>query len=130
VAGLVYTLTLEPLPPAITSKSAALGGNSLGLSPSQGALVICLITISWDLPSDDAAIQTVAKSFIDSVNSAAQAAGLFNPYIYLNYADVDQLPIDSYGAQNKAKLQAASKKYDPLGIFQRAVPGGFKLFGP
>ncbi|KAL8879214.1 MAG: hypothetical protein Q9198_003133 [Flavoplaca austrocitrina] len=32
------------------------------------------------------------------------------------------------GTQNVAKLQAAIKKYDPMGLFQTNVPGGFKLF--
>ncbi|KAL9623351.1 MAG: hypothetical protein Q9204_007961, partial [Flavoplaca sp. TL-2023a] len=32
------------------------------------------------------------------------------------------------GTQNVAKLQAAIKKYDPMGLFQIKVPGGFKLF--
>ena len=54
--------------------------------------------------------------------------GLQRQWIYLNYANDDQDPIGSYGSANVAKLQAASKKYDPTGLFQTNVPGGFKLF--
>lgn len=39
-----------------------------------------------------------------------------------------QDPIGSYGANNKQKMQEVSKKYDPEGVFQKAVVGGFKLF--
>lgn len=54
--------------------------------------------------------------------------GLQRKWIYLNYAERDQDPIGSYGSENVGKLQAASKKYDPTGLFQTNVPGGFKLF--
>ena len=57
----------------------------------------------------------------------AIAAGLFNQYIYLNYALASQDPISGYGAANVAALTAASKKYDPSQVFQTLVPGGFKL---
>ncbi|KAI0006957.1 hypothetical protein F4779DRAFT_643667 [Xylariaceae sp. FL0662B] len=32
------------------------------------------------------------------------------------------------GAENRQKLRDVSKKYDPDGLFQKGVPGGFKLF--
>jgi len=34
---------------------------------------------------------------------------------------------DGYGAANKAKLLSVSRKYDPLRVFQRLLPGGFKI---
>jgi len=33
------SLTIQPIPPAITSKAASWGGNSLGIDPADGALV-------------------------------------------------------------------------------------------
>lgn len=50
------------------------------------------------------------------------------PWLYLNYAAQDQDPIASYGADSVERLKAASRKFDPQGLFQRNVPGGFKLF--
>jgi hypothetical protein len=35
--------------------------------------------------------------------------------------------IAGYGEESVSKLRATSKKYDPEGLFQKAVPGGFKL---
>lgn len=46
---------------------------------------------------------------------------------YLNYAAQDQDPLGSYGEENLARLRAVSGKFDPRGMFQRNVPGGFKL---
>ena len=128
VAGLIYSLTYQPLPPAITSKSAASGGNPLGLSGSDGPLVLCLLTISWLLETDDAFVNNIAKTFIEDVNNRAIAESLHHPWIYLNYADKHQDVIRGYGPVNKIKLQHASKKYDPIQLFQKSVPGGFKLF--
>ncbi|KAK8877503.1 FAD-binding protein [Apiospora arundinis] len=48
--------------------------------------------------------------------------------VYANYADNSQSPYKSWGADSVSKLQAASRKYDPEGVFQKRVPGGFKVF--
>lgn len=48
--------------------------------------------------------------------------------MYMNYAYTSQDPIGSYGEENKAELQRVSNRYDPQGLFQKGVPGGFKLF--
>lgn len=53
--------------------------------------------------------------------------GLLRRFQYLNYADTSQHPIASYGPENVARLKAASRKYDHNGVFQKLVPGGFKL---
>jgi hypothetical protein len=45
----------------------------------------------------------------------------------LDYADITQDPLASYGAENVKKMKAAAKKYDPQGVFQNLVPGGFKI---
>lgn len=128
VSGLSISLTIQPIPPAITSKSAALGGNSLGLESSGSALVLCLISATWDTPADDTHIANVAKSLNAQIVAAAKAKGLFSHWVYLNYADGSQDPIGGYGPENGARLRAVSLKYDPGQIFQKNVPGGFKLF--
>lgn len=128
VTGLTYAMSWQPIPPAITEKAVLLGGNSLGLDPSDGALVLCDITASWSLASDDARVMAANKELVDRIDEASMAAGLFHSWKYLNYAAPWQDPISGYGPENKARLQAASKKHDPIGLFQIAVPGGFKLF--
>lgn len=128
VAGLVWALSLEPIPPIISSKSASMGGNVLGLDPEHGALMVVLLAVSYTNFEDDDLVASTAEALFESIDSTAISLGAFDRFKYLNYAAISQDPIDSYGAQNKARLQAASRKYDPAGIFQRVVPGGFKLF--
>ena len=60
-------------------------------------------------------------------NEAARDMGLLHDFVYLNYANQAQDPISTYGRENVASLKRAAKRYDPRGIFQRQVPGGFKL---
>lgn len=120
VAGIQYFLIFQRIP-------AAIPGNSLGLKASEGPLVLCLLSITWNLTKDDALINNVAKNLIGRIENATKAAGLFNEYQYLNYAAKFQRPILSYGAASNAELRRVSKKYDPTGLFQTAVPGGFKL---
>ena len=45
----------------------------------------------------------------------------------MNYADASQDVLGSYGEVNVRKMLAVLRKYDPEGIFQKRVPGGFKL---
>ncbi|KAM3080821.1 hypothetical protein ACMFMG_004776 [Clarireedia jacksonii] len=120
-------LTFEPIPTAITSKTAALGGNSLGLSPQDGNLMLLLISFTWKSSDDDDAIITVSKNLVKQIDEAAQARGTFNQWKYLNYAGAWQDVVASYGQQSEEVLRKTSKEYDPAGVFQKVVPGGFKL---
>lgn len=128
VPGLVYSLTYQPIPAAATSKAASTGGNALGVSATNQSLVVCLLSVSWTSSSDDAQIAAASDTFLEGTVTAAKADGLWNPWIYLNYAGEAQDPIEGYGPTNQAKLRAASEKYDPDGFFQFNVPGGYKLF--
>ena len=128
VRGIIWSLTFQPIVPAITSKSGPQGGNSLGLDPSDGSLVKALLLAFWSDASDDELVNEVGAKFIDDIETIAREKGVYHRFVYLNYANKNQNPIDGYGAASKANLQAVSKKYDPQGLFQRGLPGGFKLF--
>ncbi len=53
--------------------------------------------------------------------------GTDNPYIYLNYAGKNQDVLGGYGKANVKKMKVLSKKYDPDGVFQTLVPGGWQI---
>ncbi|KAM0720177.1 hypothetical protein Q7P37_004313 [Cladosporium fusiforme] len=128
VTDLSYNLSFQPMPTAITSKAKSRGGNSLGLSDADGNLFNLLLTVSWGSKSDDDRVYRQSKALFDEAESVAKELGLYNEYVYLNYAAPWQDPIGGYGAESKAHLKAVSKKYDPEGMFQTQVPGGFKVF--
>ncbi|KAI4173898.1 MAG: hypothetical protein LQ343_002666 [Gyalolechia ehrenbergii] len=125
--NLVYALVYQPLPSAITSRSAQSGGNPLGLDPASGPQVLALQTIQWTNATDDPLINTAARKIWQQADELALKMGVKRDWIYLNYAAEDQDPIGSYGEENVRRLREASRKFDPTGLFQRNVPGGFKL---
>ena len=128
VAGLRYAITYQPLPLAITSKSTARGGNSLGLSAEKKALTLVSLSIAWNDTRDDDTIEQVSKRLIERIDAAAMENGAANRFRYTNYAASFQDPLKGYGHSSRKHLKETSKKYDPLKFFQFGVPGGFKLF--
>lgn len=87
---------------------------------------LCL-TSTWALPSDDQVTLPLSISFIKQIEDLAKAKGLFEPYLFLNDAAIDQKVIASYGDAQVKELVKVSKKYDPKGVFQKLAKGGFKL---
>lgn len=65
--------------------------------------------------------------YIADLDEFAKSVGADNPWKYLDYAYETQDPLASYGEENLQKLRDVSKKYDPEGVFQIMVPGGFKV---
>ncbi|QSZ29963.1 hypothetical protein DSL72_004481 [Monilinia vaccinii-corymbosi] len=128
VENLTLTLTLEPIPTSVTAKSAPAGGNVLGLDPAAGSLIIAALTVTWDKISNDKIVIAAAQKMYNTTEKFTKDSGLYNDWLYLNYAAVWQDPIARYGKKNQAMLRQTSVLYDPQNIFQRAVTGGFKLF--
>lgn len=127
VVGLIFTCALQPLPHTLYSKSAATGGNVLGLDRFKDDLISLLYTVSWTLATDNARVGAALKELEADIRAKEKEMGLYNEWIYLNYAAEWQDPIKGYGATNLAFMKGVSKKYDPNGVFQKGVPGGFKL---
>lgn len=127
VKNLTFSLSFQPLPQTVIGYGIANGGSSLGLGTDDGDIVNVLLTVQWAKTSDDAAINNAAKSLFTQAEAASKSFNTYNPYLYLNYAAEFQNPIAGYGAASVANLQAVSKKYDPNQLFQKQVPGGFKL---
>ncbi|KAL8703227.1 MAG: hypothetical protein Q9201_003585 [Fulgogasparrea decipioides] len=121
IPGIQLQYLIQPQP--VTN-----GTNSLGLTPGQTDIVLCVITGAYANAADDAAVLKQLQSIVSQHESILRRKGLYIPYKYMNYADITQDVIGSYGHRNKARLQDVSRKYDPNGLFQTGVPGGFKLF--
>lgn len=122
-------LIFQPLWHASRARSfAQSGGNSLGLEDSAEDLVIVLATTSWTSAGSDELVDGVMKEFIDEGSAMARSAGVGSRYVYTNYAAGWQDPIKGYGEKSLAFLREVSRKYDPGQVFQRQVPGGFKLY--
>ncbi|KAJ5929277.1 FAD-binding domain-containing protein [Penicillium verhagenii] len=120
ISAMNWYLTLQPTP-------ALNRMNSLGLDPVDKRLGIALITAYYTDTSDSQQVDLAARKLIANIEAATKEAGVYRAYQYYNYAGAGQPVIDGYGYESKKNLQAVSKKYDPRGLFQVALPGGFKL---
>ena len=127
VPGLMLSLVFQPLTKGMLAKSAQLGGNSLGLSPDDGPLVVTLLNSVHANAADDEEVVTAVLGLIRAIETAAARQGISARHRFTNYGHKDQKILEGYGSKSIAKLQAVGRKYDPEGFFQRMIPGGFKL---
>lgn len=86
-----------------------------------------MITAWYTNAADDDTVHAAVEKLFASIDATTKAAGVYRPFKYLNYADGSQAVIASYGPKNNAYLKSVSQRYDPQGLFQSGVPGGFKL---
>ncbi|RYP34520.1 hypothetical protein DL767_004232 [Monosporascus sp. MG133] len=126
VPGLSWAVNMEPLPPQLYTRGGA-DKNALGLTGRTKTLAVFLISPAWSNAANDEQIYNAARSLIANVEAKAKQLGVYDPYIYLNYAAPWQKVIQSYGKENVKKLQALRKRVDPKGFFTNKVPGGFKI---
>ncbi|RDW67443.1 FAD-binding oxidoreductase [Aspergillus mulundensis] len=102
-------------------------GNVLGLDRFDENMLQVLYDYSWDNAADDALFQRLCEEAMAELDAYAQSIGKYNEYIYLNYADVTQNPLRGYGDENVEFIRQVAARYDPEAVFQRQVPGGFKV---
>ncbi|KAI1656816.1 putative FAD-binding oxidoreductase [Daldinia decipiens] len=117
--------TLQGISASAVEAGKLHGGNALGLEPV--AQTWFHTDIGWWFPEDDEIAHNGIRSLTDEVEALAKAQGKYLRYIFMNDASIDQQVIEHYGEDNVRKLREVQQKYDPGAVFQRLVPGGFKL---
>ncbi|RYP70438.1 hypothetical protein DL771_005479 [Monosporascus sp. 5C6A] len=126
-AGFIFSFGFHPLTKALLENSEKAGGNAKAIPPSDGPLFVLLINPIWMLPEDDNRIFTAVENLVAEFRALASEKGLLHRYIFPNYAYQKDDIIAGYGEESVSKLWETGLKYDPEGIFQKGVPGGFKL---
>ena len=109
------------------AQSVAKGGNVLGLERYKENFIMYQSYLSWSEAKDDQLFIDLGLMLTDGIKKFAEGKGTAIDYLYLNYADKDQNPLAGYGAENVSFLKSVAKKYDPFGIYQTLMPGGFKI---
>jgi len=89
--------------------------------------VFLQIVFTFDGAATTEGLNHGLKDLIKAIEQLTQAEGVYHPYKYLNFAAGFQDPLSGYGEEQKMKLIQVARNYDPTGMFQRQVPGGFKL---
>lgn len=125
IPGIVWSISLEPLPPAIYARNAR--SNALGLEERSVPLVVTLLSATWTAAEDDPTVEKAARDLFDAIEDEARRLGCYDSFVYLNYAAPWQKPLESYGEHRVYFLKKIRQVLDPKGIFTHQVPGGFKL---
>ncbi|KAK4624653.1 FAD-dependent monooxygenase sdcF [Fulvia fulva] len=121
-------MAFQPLHPIMTSRSAATGGNVLGIGPEDGYVVNADPNMQWAGAENDVLVKEVWEKAFAERQRLAEEHGVATDWLYLNYAEKWQDPIKGYGKDNVEFMRKVSRKYDPKGVFQRQLSGGFKLW--
>lgn len=117
----------QPIPTLFAEHSKARGGNVLGLDRFDENLIMYEPYIAWKGAEQDELFESQAAWLRAEVAAYAESIGSGNEFLYLDYTDVTQKPLESYGEENVAKIRRVAAKYDPEEVFQRMMPGGFKI---
>ncbi|KAI1776221.1 FAD-binding domain-containing protein [Hypoxylon cercidicola] len=122
--GMRFSLSLQPYTRAMLESSAGKGGNSLGLSPRPGPLVSVRLIACWEQKVDDDGMRSVTRDIMRRMRMKAEA----NDLQTVSYVDSNSGCESPITPEDMDALRHASHTYDPDGLFQIGVPGGFKLF--
>lgn len=125
ISGLTWSLSMEMVPEGQYQRKA--DSNSLGLTNRKGTRAVILLTESWQRQEDDEHVYAAVAALVTALEDKARSLGAYDPYIYLNYAAPWQDPIASYGEDKVQGLRALRSRVDPMGVFTKRVPGGFKI---
>jgi hypothetical protein len=104
------------------------GGNALGFDPeTKGTYMAWAEVVEWSGTGYDDAVHAWVRNTTWAINNATQEAGLWDPFVYMGDATYFQDIYEGYGAENKQRLLDVSRKVDPERVFQKLLPGGYKI---
>lgn len=93
-----------------------------------GPLVCAVIAFTTNDGEHNGAILQAQERYISQIAEEAKRHNVDHPFLYMNYAAKFQDVIASYGADNVEFLRGVAAAYDPDQVFQRLLPGPFKLY--
>ncbi|KAI0852738.1 putative FAD-binding oxidoreductase [Daldinia vernicosa] len=116
---------MQPISINAIEAGYARGGNALGLRPVDQTWYV--IDAGWWDEKDDKTVHNSIRNITGVIEEASTRGDSYIPYLFMNDASWDQDVIGQYGEENIKRLKAVQSRYDPEHVFQKLVPGGFKL---
>lgn len=120
-------LTIHMLRASLSASASSSSPNSLGLSPSRGPLIICLLSPVHSNKADDQTMETAMTGLLRGIEKLAEERGVSDGYRFLNYAFRGERVLEGYGESSLARMRSVSARYDGVGFWQGRVKGGFKI---
>lgn len=118
---------LQPIPTFFGEIGASKGGNVLGLDKVKDNAIMWLGTVAYQDPAHDKVAHEKIEAYRTKLEKFAKEKKADVPWRYINYSDKTQNPLKSYGPANTDFIKKTAAKYDPKGIFQKQMPGSFKI---
>lgn len=125
--GFIFSFGYFPLTKALLTNSKKAGDNAKDIDPADGPLFVVLINPTWDLQEDDDQVYTAVEDLLQKFKGVASDRGLLHRYVFTNYGYWKEDVLAGYGERSVARMREVSREFDPKGVFQEAVPGGFKI---
>lgn len=117
----------QPLPSIIGKHGADRGGNLLGSDRHEENAVILLGSLAVNGQMQEAIGREKMMAWKRELEDYSRSIDTEVEYYYMNYADGTQDVLSSYGEDRVQMALDVAAKYDPTGVFQNRVVGGFKL---
>ncbi|KAL3458115.1 hypothetical protein BJX64DRAFT_292476 [Aspergillus heterothallicus] len=121
-----FWLMPQPVSKSMVEASTSIGDDPMNVTPA--AQLWLTLNLNWSLASDDAAARRILTAAIARIEAYTRARGVYDPFKFPVNSYASQSPFAGFGERSYARLREASKAYDPSGVFQRLVPGGWKLW--
>ncbi|KAJ5321366.1 hypothetical protein N7476_004368 [Penicillium atrosanguineum] len=120
-------LDWQPIGADWMKASEQAGGNALGLNSSKVYLCYAEV-VEWIGSAYDGIVADWIEETTYAINNATLKAGLYDKFNYMGDSAGFQSIFPGYGEKNHQKLISIAQKYDPHGVFQTLMPGGFKVY--
>ncbi|KAH6894368.1 hypothetical protein B0T10DRAFT_545895 [Thelonectria olida] len=114
-------------PVSLSAVEKGIGGNVMGLERYDSSGILFLLTWAANGEENEEAAFPLLKAFMEDVEAYAKELGVLREWKFLNYAHLEQDALSTVGEEAIGKLQGASQKYDPNGVFQNLRKSGFKI---
>ncbi|OHE96903.1 6-hydroxy-D-nicotine oxidase [Colletotrichum orchidophilum] len=126
-ADFLNYITFQAMPTLLFNHSAERGGNVVGMDRENGNSI--LFQMQHMVRSADAEKEARKQLVVlrQGLKDYYVSEGVDVEWEYLGYADGSQDPLSTYGPENIRFLKAVAANYDPEQVFQKKVPGGFKI---
>lgn len=89
--------------------------------------MLWLGTVAYEDAAHDEIAHQKLEAYETALETFAREKDADVAWRYVNYCDKTENPLKSYGPENVDFIKQVAAKYDPEDLFQKEMPGSFKI---
>ena len=120
-------ITFQAMPTILFRHSVEKGGNAIGMEREKDNAILFQMQQMVRSAEEEKEVRKQLIAMRQELKDYYKSEGIDVEWEYLGYADGFQKPLDTYGPKNIQLLKDVASKYDPEEVFQKRIPGGFKV---